>query len=139
MMAKSAIFKVTKVVLTKDMSGVDREAIESKFTEVEGYRRLAVEKARIAASHQADAQIAQAQATKAMSDFLSLAGTYSNLVASEVNWLPPYRNSEGEIVIECPMTMREQRAAVHVVKSQMNKQLDDDDIDTGEVFDEENE
>jgi hypothetical protein len=127
------IFKITKVNLTKDMVGEDREQLELKFMEVEGYRKLAVEKARIAASHQADAQIASAQATKALADFLSLAGSHSNLVATEISWLPPYRNNEGDIVIECPMTMREQRAAVRVAKSQMNRQADED-IDMDDVF-----
>lgn len=128
------IFRITKVNLTKGLSQEDKEQIELKFMEVEGFRKLAVEKARIAASYQADAQIASAQAAKALADFLTLAGNHSNLVATEIHWLPPYRNSEGDLIIECPMTMREQRVAIRAAKSQMNKEVDESDLDIDDVF-----
>lgn len=131
------VFRTTKVNLTQDLSSEDREKLEGRFIELEGYRKLAVEKARVAASVQADAIIARAQSSKSLVDFLSLAGDINGKVATEEQWFPPYKNKDGDIILECPMTLQDQRVLTRAAKASMGKQMED--IDDSGVFEDDDE
>jgi hypothetical protein len=131
--------RMTKVNLSELVKGSDedRQVLETRHIELEGSRRLAVEAERASALAASKAQIARAQANQAHIEFLTFAGNLSNTVATEHNWLPPFRNKDGEICIESPFTIREQRAAAHAMHNQIAKQATDDDGDQPDIFEDE--
>jgi hypothetical protein len=47
-------------------------------------------------------------------------------VATERNWLPPFKNAEGQICIENPFTIRDQRVAARAMHSKVVDAGDDD-------------
>ena len=81
----------------------------------------------------AQANMAAAQAQSSFLAFLRLGSAYSTLVATERNWLPPFRNSDGDICIENPFTLRDQRVAARVMHSNLSKQAGGDDDSGGHL------
>ncbi len=138
---RKRVFRTTKVNLSelfRDDPDV-LEKVEMAYIDFENHRRKAVEDARLAASAKADADISSAQVLKSQMDFLTLVTRHEPepKVATEAGWLPPYRNSSGQIILECPVTMRDQRILSRAVKAQVSKQVEE--IDDSDLFDDEEE
>lgn len=77
----------------------------------------------------AEADKAQAEVQTYLVQILQFAGSLSDLVNVEPVWLPPYRNSQGDIILECPFTLRDQRQAMRAAKKEMLSRADEIDID----------
>src|ERR1039457_593785 len=83
------------------------EELESAYAALQGSLTISTEKDRAAAEAEASASMIRAQANMAAAQgqssflaFLRLGSAYSTLVATERNWLPPFRNSDGDICID---------------------------------------
>jgi len=96
--------------------------------------RAAAEAEASASMIRAQANMAAAQAQSSFLAFLRLGSAYSTLVATERNWLPPFRNSDGDICIENPFTLRDQRVAARVMHSNLSKQAGGDDDSGLDIF-----
>jgi len=118
-----------------------RQRLENLFMNLQGFQKIYVEKRRFEQLAQCGAEVAKAQMIQAFMSMLTFAGEYSNMVATEANWLPPFRDAEGQIVLESPFTMRDQRVAARAMHSQMSKQAaesgGDDDLDN--IFEDDDE
>jgi len=114
-----------------------KSKIELAYIDYEGIRSQAVVAAREAIAARERASIAAAQATLKLLDFLKLAADIDSRVSTEAYWFPPYRNSNGEIILECPVTQRDQRTAMRVVRAMLHEQAKE--LDARGLFDEEEE
>ena len=88
----------------------------------------------------AAAKVSIAQGTRDihMSQFMTTAAKVSDKVAMEPNWLPPFTNKEGDLVLESPFTQRDQRVAARVAHHNLNRaasQAAEDIGDDNEMFD----
>jgi hypothetical protein len=117
------------------------EELESAYAALQGSLTISTEKDRAAAEAEASASMIRAQANMAAAQaqssflaFLRLGSAYSTLVATERNWLPPFRNSDGDICIENPFTLRDQRVAARVMHSNLSKQAGGDDDSGLDIF-----
>jgi hypothetical protein len=142
-MARKSI-RITKVNLTDliNQQGGAVEELESAFATLQGSLTISTEKDRAAQAAEAAASITRAQANMAAAEaqasflaFLRLGSAYSTLVATERNWLPPFRNTDGQICIENPFTLRDQRVAARAMHSNLSKQAGDDDSNL-DIFEE---
>ena len=142
-MARKSV-RITKVNLSdliRQQHG-QVEELESAYAALQGSLTISTEKDRAAAEAEASASMIRAQANMAAAQaqssflaFLRLGSAYSTLVATERNWLPPFRNSDGDICIENPFTLRDQRVAARVMHSNLAKQGGDDDSNL-DIFEE---
>ena len=130
-MALRRSIRITKVNLTHLIAeqGGEADALENAFLELQTSLTISTEKDRDAAEAEstaavvrAEANIAQAKTAGSFLRFLRLASGCSNLVATERNWMPPFRDKDGNICIENPFTLRDQRAAAHAMHNQLAKQ-----------------
>src|ERR1035437_8540098 len=112
-MARKSV-RITKVNLSdliRQQHG-QVEELESAYAALQGSLTISTEKDRAAAEAEASASMIRAQANMAAAQaqssflaFLRLGSAYSTLVATERNWLPPFRNSDGDICIENLITV----------------------------------
>ena len=141
-MARKSV-RITKVNLSdliRQQHG-QVEELESAYAALQGSLTISTEKDRAAAEAEASASMIRAQANMAAAQaqssflgFLRLGSAYSTLVATERNWLPPFRNSDGDICIENPFTLRDQRVAARVMHSNLSKQAGGDDDSGLDIF-----
>lgn len=108
-------------------------SLMNKYTALNVYRGEAVKAQREAARAQAQADIAISKVTLAINDFMAFAGELSDKVAMEPNWLPPFVNDQGEIILETPFSERNNRIAARAASSSLSRQVeasgDDFDVD----------
>jgi len=135
-MALRRSIRITKVNLTNLIKeqNCETDGLETAFLELQTSLTISTEKDRAAAEAEAtaamvrsEADIAQAQSAGSFLRFLRLASGYSNMVATERNWMPPFRDKDGNICIENPFTLRDQRAAAHAMHNQLAKQASGED------------
>ena len=145
-MALRRSIRITKVNLTDlvRQQGGEADALDNAFLELQTSLTISTEKDRAAAEAEstaavvrAEANIAQSQTATSFLKFLRLASGYSNLVATERNWMPPFRDKDGNICIENPFTLRDQRAAAHAMHNQLAKQAGNDEGGEPDIFEDE--
>ena len=121
--------RTTKFVLSKDVTdeGV-RARLEELFDKLETSKRVSVEEYRKVAEAMADFDIAKAQATKSMGQFLRLAGGVIPMVAVEPVWWA-YRTKDGEIILECALTERDLRNSQRAQKAGLQREVKSTDAD----------
>jgi len=139
-MAKEKVLRMTRVNISELVrntgSAEDLEKLHEIYSEFCALMRIRTELRRkqILAESQAkqamaEADKAEAQMIAAMTKFLEYASNYSNVVASEANWLPPMTNQNGDIILESPFTLRDSRNAMVAAHKEMMKLVDPEDLD----------
>lgn len=126
--------------LVRQMKSEDAaQTLENLYGQMQALMRIHTEKRREQMLAEAETQRRRAEADKAQAEvnsyllqLLQFAGSISDLVSVEPMWLPPYRNSQGDIILECPFTMRDQRTAVRAMRKELERQAEDIDIDFGD-------
>ena len=83
--------------------------------------RKRTEKERVAAEAGAEAQIAIGEEQLAAVKLLRFAARFSHAIAVEKNWLLPFQNENGDVILENPMTTRDQRVAARQFHSQLHQ------------------
>ena len=114
--------RMTTVDLTKEL-GNDADAqmsLENRYMEFEALQTQAVEARRDAAVAMAEATIAEQRAAQSFVKFLRFAGDHADIVKREAIWLPPFR-SKGAIVLQSPMTRRDQRVAANLMHTELSE------------------
>jgi hypothetical protein len=118
--------KLTTVNLTqkaRNVGGDDEvNRLELAFSNLEDQTRKSVRIQREAVSEEARRQFLAVQ-------FLLQASQLSEMVSMENNWMLPRRNSEGEIVIDNPMTRRDVLAQVKAHHKQIANEVDVNELD----------
>ena len=142
-MANKSI-RITKVNLTKlvNEQGGSIEELEGAYASLQIALTISTEKDRAAQAAEAAASITRAQANMAAAEaqasflsFLRLGSSSSTLIATERNWLPPFRSTDGDICIENPFTLRDQRVAARAMHNNLAKQGGDDNTNL-DIFEE---
>jgi hypothetical protein len=141
-MARKSI-RITKInlsALIKEQGG-SVEEVESAYAVLQIALSISTELDRTAQAAEAEASITRAKANIGAAEaqasflaFLRLGSASSTLIATERNWLPPFRNSDGDICIENPFTLRDQRVAARVMHSNLSKQAGGDDDSGLDIF-----
>ena len=126
-MARKSI-RITKInlsALIKEQGG-SVEEIESAYASLQIALSISTELDRAAQAAEATASITRAKANigaaeaqASFLDFLRLGSASSTLVATERNWLPPFRSTDGDICIENPFTLRDQRVAARAMHNKI--------------------
>jgi hypothetical protein len=133
-MARKSI-RITKInlsALIKEQGG-SVEEIESAYAALQIALSISTELDRAAQAAEAAASITRAKANIGAAEaqasflaFLALGSTSSTLIATERNWLPPFRSTDGDICIENPFTLRDQRVAARAMHNKLANNGDDD-------------
>ena len=134
--------RITKVDLSDlvRQAGGDTNELETLFMNLEGFAKIRNEKQRIAAETAADAQIAAAQEQQAAVKLLRFGSEYSNLMATESNWMRPFRDKDGNIVLENPFTLRDARVAARAAHKSIAQQAQGDEDDSNlDIFEDDDE
>jgi hypothetical protein len=128
--------RMTQVDLTEELkhSTASSTELEEMFYGLEMMSQLRNEAVRAAAEAAAQAQIRVAEERLAMVKFLKFASTFSTLVATEENWLRPFKNKENHIILENPFTIRDQRLAARSLHSDIHRRAEDSNIDMDDAF-----
>lgn len=112
------------------------ETLENLYGQMQALMRIHTEKRREQMLAEAEMQRKRAEADKAQAEvnsyllqLLQFASSISDLVSVEPVWLPPYRNSQGDIILECPFTMRDQRTVMRAMKKELLERTEDAEID----------
>lgn len=132
------VLRTTKINVNE--IGIDEDTLlklEHLYIEFENQSRNAVEEQRKAASAQADANVALAHAQKALMGFLTEVSKHNSTVACEPYWLRPYRNEKGQMILESPFTMKDQRAAARAMHRQISAINKEDPEEYDDIFGEE--
>lgn len=124
------VFKPIQYFIENVSDEASREILENRFLQVEGLRRIAVEKSRSAALAVAASRVAEANAVSAELEFLELAKEHFPMIATEALW-QPYRDGNGKVIIESLFTSRDQRNATRAARVNLERQIDGD---YGEMF-----
>ena len=124
--------RMTTVDLTQRIGNdVDGQmALENRYLEFEALQTSAVEARRVAAEAMADATIAEQRAAQSFVKFLRFAGEHADIVKREAIWLPPFRNAKSAIVLQSPMTRRDQRVAANLMHTELSERANEK-LDTG--------
>ena len=142
-MANKSI-RITKVNLTKlvNEQGGSIDELESAYASLQISLSISTELDRAAQAAEAQASITRAKANigaaEAQASFLSflrLGSSSSTLIATERNWLPPFRSTDGDICIENPFTLRDQRVAARAMHNNLAKQGGEDNTNL-DIFEE---
>ena len=121
-----------------------RDKLETLMTEYESLKKIQVQQERRAAELSAQAGISAAESSMTANkvnlqliQILQFGALYDDMLERESNWMPPYRLTNGDIVIGSPATESDHRTAVHIshanlVKSAKESKVDvDDDMFSG--------
>jgi len=125
--------RMTTVDITKAAKDVGSgDDLEMKYMEFETLQVEAVSARRAAAEAATEAVICEQRAAQSFIRFLRFAGEVADVVKREANWMLPYRNREGSIFLQSPMTRKDQRLAANLMHNQMAKQADEEHL--GDMF-----
>jgi hypothetical protein len=111
--------------------------LEMKYMEYETLQVEAVTSRRAAAEAATEAIIAEQRAAQAFIRFLRYSGEIADVVKREPVWMPPFRNREGNIVLQSPMTRKDARVAANLAHKELTKRADEEDL--GDMFSSEDE
>ena len=128
--------RMTRLDITAEASipEEDRLTLQAEFYEYQMHQKEFVRLQRLA-------QVAQMKAATSLVSFFSHVGDMNDLVATEPNWLPPFVNKDGHLILETPFTQRDQRLAMRAAHKQMTQAAQDpnDDRIDPDLFGEEGE
>jgi len=125
--------RMTTVDITKAAQGAGSgDDLEMKYMEFETLQVEAVSARRAAAEAATEAVICEQRAAQSFIRFLRFAGEVADVVKREAIWMPPYRDRNGDIFLQSPMTRKDQRVAANLMHNEMAKKADEEDL--GEMF-----
>ena len=125
--------RMTTVDITKAAQGAGSgDDLEMKYMEFETLQVEAVSARRAAAEAATEAVICEQRAAQSFIRFLRFAGEVADVVKREAIWMPPYRDRNGAIFLQSPMTRKDQRVAANLMHNEMAKKADEEDL--GEMF-----